>query len=89
MVLIKIIKKANNVNPSIITNNLNKIINIRSYSTINYNNFITPINNNIPIIKENISTMDIETMEYNGIQIPIAISLAYLNNVNKINSKYF
>ena len=78
---IKLTKKANNIE---IFNKPFK----RSYSTINYNNFITPIPN-IPTINENISTMDIETMEIKGKQIPIVISLAYVNSGNEIESKIF
>jgi hypothetical protein len=35
-----------------------------------------------------ILAMDIETMEFNGIQIPIAISLAYLDNSSELMSKF-
>lgn len=51
-----------------------------------YSNKITPLELN-DTKAELFATMDIETMEINGIQMPIAISTAYYSN--KLNAKLF
>ena len=71
-----------------INNNTAKISNKRNYST--RSNTISPIKNNIVTdVIEPISSMDIETIDYNGNQIPAAITLAYLDSGNQIFSKIF
>jgi hypothetical protein len=49
------------------------------HSTIRkFNFYIKPIKDNgINVTNEFFSSMDVETMEYNNIQIPVAISIAY------------
>jgi hypothetical protein len=51
---------------------------------INYINYITPLENKISRQLKSLSTMDIETIDYNGKQIPIAISTAYAVNKSKL-----
>ena len=69
-------------------NNIVKLNQKRYYST--RFNTISPIKNNIVTnIAEPISSMDIETIDYNGNQIPVAITLAYIDNGNQIISKLF
>jgi hypothetical protein len=80
---IKITKTSNNVKY-----NINKLQR-RSYSTLS-KNAIKPIKNNIVTgIIQPISTMDIETIEYKGNQIPIAVSLAYQDSYNQVMGKLF
>lgn len=72
-----------------VTNNKSRINNTittqkRSYST----NHISPIKNNITTgIAEPLSAMDIETIDYNGNQIPISITVSYLDIGNQIITK--
>lgn len=68
--------------------NSKRLTSIRNYSTINNNNFITPIKNDYIVDKSKISTMDIETIEFKGIQIPILITVAYLNGFNIEANKF-
>lgn len=69
-------------------NNTLQFHNKRNYST--RINSISPIKNNIITgICELISAMDIETIDYNGNQIPAAITLAYIDGGNQILSKIF
>lgn len=49
-------------------------LNIREYHN-NSSSYIKPIKDIIPILPNEIAAMDIETMEFNGKQIPVAISL--------------
>ena len=60
----------------------------RFYSSLNHFKFITPIKKENLTLNSPISTMDIETMEFDGAHIPIAISTCYLNN-GKIENKIF
>lgn len=58
----------------------------REYST----NSIKPFKNNIVSgISNPISTIDIETIDYLGNQIPVCISMAYLSQENKVIGKLF
>jgi hypothetical protein len=58
----------------------------RGYSTMNSN--ITPIKNILSTgVYNPISAMDIETIDYNGIKIPISLTIARVLNGNQILSK--
>jgi hypothetical protein len=58
----------------------------RSYST----NHISPIKNIVTTgIADPLSAMDIETIDYNGNQIPISITVSYLDIGNQIITKMF
>jgi hypothetical protein len=60
----------------------------RGYSTMNSN--ISPLQNIIATgVYEPISAMDIETIDYNGNQIPISLTLSHVGNGNQIISKTF
>jgi hypothetical protein len=77
---IKITKKDSNIKSR-------SFIKSRPFSTYNS---INKINIDDKIIdKERISTIDIETIDFNNIQTPVAISLAYLNDNFEINTKLF
>ena len=54
-----------------------------------FSSFIKPIkDHNVDPTSSPIATMDIETMEFKGLQIPVAISLAY-SDFNKVKTKLF
>lgn len=76
-----------NITRNAISNNKKMdIFTKRNIHTKNNNDNITPLiplNPNIDK-KETISTMDIETMNYNGKQIPVCISIAYNFNEKKL-----
>lgn len=72
-----------------ISNNNNKmdILTKRNIHTKNNDNFTPLIPLDLNIDKKetiSISTMDIETMNYKGLQIPVAISIAYTFNEKKL-----
>jgi hypothetical protein len=81
---IKITKKADNVKTSIKSRSFS-IYKSRSFSTYSINK----IDNSKIIDKERISTIDIETIDFNNIQTPIAISIGFLNDNFEINTKLF
>jgi hypothetical protein len=67
------------------TRSLNGVNQIRSYHT----NSIRPLTKKMRHIDDSsqldfISTMDIETIEYQGLQIPIAISIAFNYSESKL-----
>jgi hypothetical protein len=72
-----------------ITKSINKPSNFKSFSTLHPVNLGKRFYHISPLKKKNkipdtISTLDIETVEYNNIQIPIAITLAYDFNKTKL-----
>nr|YP_009739386.1 DNA polymerase 2 [Tricholoma terreum]QIC20230.1 DNA polymerase 2 [Tricholoma terreum] len=72
-------------------NNILKLIQKRYYSsTAKINSNISPIKNNIVTgIANPISAMDIETIEFNDNQYPVAITLSYIDNGYQIKNELF
>jgi hypothetical protein len=72
-------------------NNILKLIQKRYYSsTAKINSHISPIKNNIVTgIANPISAMDIETIEFNDNQYPVAITLSYIDNGYQIKNELF